>query len=626
MPFGRQLAFGSAVRFHSSCRGIYAGQAAEQLADTGVTNPVSVMALIWLTVTLVFIALGIASYIRLKRRMDTALRLEGCEENVWQSDAVSSPFIMGFIRPKIYIPLGLDQGTLAYVLAHENYHLRRKDHLVKSLAFLLLAIHWFNPFCWLAFYLMNRDMEMSCDEKVLAEGEELSREEMKKSYSMSLLFFAADRRFPSPGPLAFGETDVKRRIKNVLSWKKPAAWLAAVTAVICIAVTVLCIANPEDSGSTWSRWRNQRTVAIIGGTEVSAERMEYAIRYNTYFAGYDPVEDGLNEVKTQIWQKNVVESFMTPQQKGRISASIEAKAEEKLKAFEEMSEKEQQEFFGPLGITYEEWKKIYLPEYDAPAEVYAGLMIAMPGSGYDAFNIASQSVEIIDEAFFDKMRREFPKAVGITDGEVSEVTAKFEQNSGTSDTRLYSRYIYRGGEKAILYVNTLMKDGSRSDGEIYAERKKGQWSFTDFKKFTDYGRRKNLTHNIIDMNQGEDGDMKSFYIDSFNFFPEFYSPNMGSVIIEKKGDRTFMSVRMIIMRYTNTGAPEGPEISFIADMTDFNNPVILRKKMTGGTYYGNDEAFKEHSEAYYVIGEERLREMAKKLYDYVPAHDIDDQQ
>ena len=253
-------------------------------------------------------------------------------------------------------------------------------------------------------------------------------------------------------------------------------------------------------------------------------------------------------------------------------------------------------------------------------------MIAMPGSGYDAFNIASQSVEIIDEAFFDKMRREFPKAVGITDGEVSEVTAKFEQNSGTSDTRLYSRYIYRGGEKAILYVNTLMKDGSRSDGEIYAERKKGQWSFTDFKKFTDYGRRKNLTHNIIDMNQGEDGDMKSFYIDSFNFFPEFYSPNMGSVIIEKKGDRTFMSVRMIIMRYTNTGAPEGPEISFIADMTDFNNPVILRKKMTGGTYYGNDEAFKEHSEAYYVIGEERLREMAKKLYDYVPAHDIDDQQ
>lgn len=96
-------------------------------------------------------------------------------------------------------------------------------------------------------------MEMSCDEKVLAEGEELSREEMKKSYSMSLLFFAADRRFPSPGPLAFGETDVKRRIKNVLSWKKPAAWLAAVTAVICIAVTVLCIANPEDSGSTWSR-------------------------------------------------------------------------------------------------------------------------------------------------------------------------------------------------------------------------------------------------------------------------------------------------------------------------------------------------------------------------------------
>ncbi|MGN0715889.1 MAG: M56 family metallopeptidase, partial [Anaerovoracaceae bacterium] len=157
---------------------------------------------VWILGMLLLLLLGAVNYLRLKKSLDASVRLE---KNVWQSVQVCSPFILGILRPKIFIPFGLEGESLSYVLAHERVHIRRADHLVKLLAFLLLTVHWFNPLVWLAFHLMTKDMEMSCDEKVL---EELGGSG-KKNYSMSLLSFAANRRFPAPGPLAFGETSVK---------------------------------------------------------------------------------------------------------------------------------------------------------------------------------------------------------------------------------------------------------------------------------------------------------------------------------------------------------------------------------------------------------------------------------
>ncbi len=191
---------------------------------------------VWCAGILTFLLYGVISYIRLRRRMASAVLLE---ENIYQSDNVRSPFILGLFRPKIYIPFGLDDRTRRYVLAHEQYHIRRLDHIIKPLAFLLLAVHWFNPLCYLAFYLMGKDMEMSCDEKVLAgEGN------IRKAYSTSLLSFASNRRFPSPSPLAFGETGVKSRIKNVLHWKRPKVWVTLAAAALCVAVVAACAANP----------------------------------------------------------------------------------------------------------------------------------------------------------------------------------------------------------------------------------------------------------------------------------------------------------------------------------------------------------------------------------------------
>ena len=169
---------------------------------------------------------GIISYVNLRRRLRGAVRVE---DGVRETDAVRAPFILGLFRPVIYLPVGLEGETLRYVLAHERFHIRRGDHAVKLLAFLLLTVHWFNPLVWLAFALLCRDMEMRCDEAVLS-GES----GVTKPYSMALLSFATARRCPSPSPLCFGETDVKERIKNVLRWKKPKAWATVLAALLCV--------------------------------------------------------------------------------------------------------------------------------------------------------------------------------------------------------------------------------------------------------------------------------------------------------------------------------------------------------------------------------------------------------
>ena len=194
---------------------------------------------VWILGMLLLLLLGAVNYLRLKKSLSASVRLK---ENVWQSEQVCSPFILGILRPKIYVPFGLEEESLSYVIAHERVHIRRADHLVKLLAFLLLTVHWFNPLVWLAFHLMTIDMEMSCDEKVLEELGECER----KNYSLSLLSFAVNRRFPAPEPLAFGETSVKSRIRNVLCWKKPNRWISVCAAAVCLVVIAACAANPVE--------------------------------------------------------------------------------------------------------------------------------------------------------------------------------------------------------------------------------------------------------------------------------------------------------------------------------------------------------------------------------------------
>ncbi|MBQ3182352.1 MAG: hypothetical protein IJB24_02625 [Clostridia bacterium] len=200
-------------------------------------DPYKLIGIIWLAGMLALIIYGIFTYYRLQHKLKVSFPMG---DGVYGVEGLSSPFVMGFFDPKIYIPLGLDKETESYVLMHERTHLKRGDHLIKLLAFGLLCVHWFNPFCWLAFIFMSRDMEMSCDERVLGSGD------ISTDYSTALLSFAQNKRFPSPGPLCFGEVSVKRRIKNILSWKKPAFFITVISVILCVTVFVVCACDPVE--------------------------------------------------------------------------------------------------------------------------------------------------------------------------------------------------------------------------------------------------------------------------------------------------------------------------------------------------------------------------------------------
>ncbi len=189
------------------------------------SDPTAVLSLVWFAGIVVLVIYSIITYYRLKLRLKGAERLY---DNVYSAEGLPSPFVMGFFSPVIYIPKGLTDEEREYVLKHERVHIKRCDHIIKLLAFGVLALHWFNPLCWLAFVLMSRDMEMSCDERVLRDGSSI------KVYGNALVSMATAARFPSPGPISFGEVGVKRRVKNILSWKKPAIWITVISVILCI--------------------------------------------------------------------------------------------------------------------------------------------------------------------------------------------------------------------------------------------------------------------------------------------------------------------------------------------------------------------------------------------------------
>lgn len=198
---------------------------------------VSVASFIWLAGVVVMLTHAIISFILLKRKVRTSVTLDG---KVMECDEVDSPFILGILRPVIYVPSGINEKTLELVTAHEEAHLKRHDHWWKPLGFVLLAVYWFNPLCWVAYILLCRDIEAACDEKVIRDKDR----EYMAAYSQALLDCSANRRIIAACPLAFGEMGVKERVKGVLNYKKPAFWVIVVALIVCIVVAVCFMTNP----------------------------------------------------------------------------------------------------------------------------------------------------------------------------------------------------------------------------------------------------------------------------------------------------------------------------------------------------------------------------------------------
>ena len=198
---------------------------------------IPVLAGIWLFGIAALFLYSAVSYWRLRRKVCEAVILRG---NIYQSEKVCSPFVLGIIRPKIYLPYHMDSREMDHVIAHEQTHIRRKDHWWKPLGFLLLTIHWFNPLMWLSYILLCRDIELACDEKVIRK----MSNEQRADYTQALVACSVDRRLITACPLAFGEIGVKERVKSVMNYKKPAFWIVLASVIVCAVIAVCFLTNP----------------------------------------------------------------------------------------------------------------------------------------------------------------------------------------------------------------------------------------------------------------------------------------------------------------------------------------------------------------------------------------------
>ena len=214
---------------------------------------------VWLIGLAAMLLYALVSYLRLRRRVSASIRLW---ENIYVCDEVASPFILGIVRPRIYLPSALDEAQRGSVLSHERAHLARHDHWWKPLGFALLAVYWFNPLLWLAYTLLCRDIELACDERVL-RGMDAGQ---VKDYSSALLACSVPRRMLAACPLAFGEVGVGARVKNALRYKKPAFWVVAASVAVCVVVAVCFLTNPRtdtDAAGLVGFHREQVTYADV---------------------------------------------------------------------------------------------------------------------------------------------------------------------------------------------------------------------------------------------------------------------------------------------------------------------------------------------------------------------------
>ena len=231
-------------------------------------NIMTILTIVWTIGILLLVAYTVISYWRLHREIDTAVRYK---DNIFQSENVSSPFVLGIIKPRIYLPFSMNDQDLEHVVAHEQAHICRKDHWWKPLGFLLLTVHWFNPLMWLAYVLLCRDIELACDEKVIKE---LSNEE-RADYTQALVACSVNRRMIAACPLAFGEVGVKERVKSVMNYKKPAFWIIVLAVITCVVVAVCFLTNP--AGTALTKW----TIDEIDMSAALSDVRSMTVRYNS---------------------------------------------------------------------------------------------------------------------------------------------------------------------------------------------------------------------------------------------------------------------------------------------------------------------------------------------------------
>ena len=227
---------------------------------TKITDMLNAASIVWLAGVVILLGYALITYMRIRRRTLASVNME---KNVYLCDDIETPFILGVFRTKIFIPSKLSLEDRGYVLAHENAHLKRLDNIWKPLGYVVLMVHWFNPLVWISYILMCRDIEIACDERVIADKDT----EYKKQYATTLLNCSSDRNYVTACPLAFGEVGVKQRIKAVLNYKKPAFWVVIVAVVVCVATAAGFMTSPKSN-------ENNGTSDVTPSEEVTTQTDE----------------------------------------------------------------------------------------------------------------------------------------------------------------------------------------------------------------------------------------------------------------------------------------------------------------------------------------------------------------
>lgn len=272
--------------------GHYVGNAA--VPENNSINIITVLGIIWLAGMLLMTIYTAVSYCRLRRRVNTAVLYR---DNIFQSESVISPFVLGTVIPRIYIPFEIAEQDMEYVIAHEQAHIRRKDHWWKPLGFLLLTIHWFNPLLWIAYVLLCKDIELACDEKVIRELDNDGRAD----YTQALVSCSMNRRLITACPLAFGEVGVKERVKSVMNYRKPAFWSVVLSVIVCVVLAACFLTDPVEAES-------------IAEPDISQEESEEIARMEADRLKLEAELEALKaEVEALKNEKDILEAGSRPQ-------------------------------------------------------------------------------------------------------------------------------------------------------------------------------------------------------------------------------------------------------------------------------------------------------------------------
>lgn len=353
---------------------------ATEVSKAGDISFTTIVAIIWFVGLAAMLVYCAVSYYRLNRRMSDAVIYRGGKYAIYQSEKVDSPFVLGFFAPKIYLPYKMDEADMECVIAHEKAHIARRDHWIKPLAFIILAVYWFHPLVWVAYTLLCRDIELACDEKVIKE----MGVENRKQYSEALLKCSAPQRMISACPLAFGEVGVKKRIVNVLNYKKPAFWIILVSLVLCVVVAVCFMTKPKE-----------QTIPYINDSSVEWESVDEIVIYSDGYYGRT-----LEEPLVITDEENLQEIL---------------KATLDTNGYKEVEDGEQLEGLGAIFIDYQNGAIISM--YSEPN--YGMISDTMQTTGATCYYVPRELYDTVIDLLEDEKERAESEAVKLSSEEFS---------------------------------------------------------------------------------------------------------------------------------------------------------------------------------------------------------------